>query len=273
MDLLAHTRTLITHIITIAATLLIASTSPIARDRPLPSQNPETVAAARVVEVIDGDTVVIDTGAEVRLTGIQAPKLPLGRKNFKAWPLSADAKKALHDILQGKTIRLSYPGRRIDRWGRLLAHVHVGSIWVQEEMLKRGFARVYTFADNRAGADRLYRAEEIARKAGRGIWGNAFYRIRTPPETEKRVGTFQIVEGIPVAVAVVRGRGFVNFGKDWRTDFTIVLEPRDLKRFRAGGINIRTFEKRRIRVRGWLLRRNGPMIRATHPEQIELADP
>jgi micrococcal nuclease len=40
----------------------------------------------RVVEVIDGDTVVLGDGREVRLVGIQAPKLPLGRAGFPTWP-------------------------------------------------------------------------------------------------------------------------------------------------------------------------------------------
>ena len=48
----------------------------------------------RVVDVVDGDTLFLDNGVQVRLVGIQAPKLPLGRRNFKTWPLAKDAKKA-----------------------------------------------------------------------------------------------------------------------------------------------------------------------------------
>jgi len=40
-----------------------------------------------VVEIFDGDTLRLDTGKQVRLVGLQAPKLPLDRANFKAWPL------------------------------------------------------------------------------------------------------------------------------------------------------------------------------------------
>ena len=46
----------------------------------------EAVEEARVVEVIDGDTVVLEDGRQVRLVGIQAPKLALGRPGFRAWP-------------------------------------------------------------------------------------------------------------------------------------------------------------------------------------------
>ena len=40
-----------------------------------------------VVEIVDGGTLRLDMGKQVRLVGLQAPRLPLGRANFKAWPL------------------------------------------------------------------------------------------------------------------------------------------------------------------------------------------
>src|SRR5689334_746075 len=55
--------------------------------------------SANVVEVIDGDTVVLDDGKEVRLVGIQAPKLPLNRPNFKEWPLAREAKEELEKLI------------------------------------------------------------------------------------------------------------------------------------------------------------------------------
>ena len=35
-----------------------------------------------VTEIVDGDTLFIDDGTQIRLVGIQAPKLPLGRRGF-----------------------------------------------------------------------------------------------------------------------------------------------------------------------------------------------
>ena len=51
----------------------------------------DTPRRGKVVEVIDGDTVALDGGAQVRLVGLQAPKLPLGRPGFKTWPLAEAA--------------------------------------------------------------------------------------------------------------------------------------------------------------------------------------
>src|SRR5918995_1966448 len=102
--------------------------------------------SAKVVEVVDGDTVVLDDGKEVRLVGIQAPKLPLNRPNFKEWPLACEAKDELEKLVLNQRVTLSYGGTRMDRHGRTLAHLHTDNgTWAQGEMLSRGLARVYTF--------------------------------------------------------------------------------------------------------------------------------
>ena len=75
----------------------------------------EIVERAQVVEVIDGDTLELDDGRQVRLVGIQAPKLPLGRTGFEAWPLAEEAKTALSEFTLGQRVGLGYGGRRIDR--------------------------------------------------------------------------------------------------------------------------------------------------------------
>ena len=253
--------------------LVVALWTGVVAAKPLPERNPETVSSATVVGVTDGDTVTLDTGAEVRLTGIQAPKLPLGRPGFRKWPLADEAKAALEEMSAGRTVSLAYDGARIDRWGRLLAQLRAGDVWLQQEMLRRGLARVYTFRDNRSHAAALYGAEGEARAAKRGIWALGWYRILGPGETDRHIGTFQLVEGRPVSVAVVRGTGYLNFGRDWKTDFTASISDRDMKTFRRDGVDIRAYEGKLIRVRGWLVSRNGPMIAVTHPEQIEVLNP
>jgi endonuclease YncB( thermonuclease family) len=77
----------------------------------------------RAVDIVDGDTLRIADGREVRLVGLQAPKLPLGRKGFRAWPLADAAKAALARLALGRRLRLAYGGRRIDRHRRILAHL------------------------------------------------------------------------------------------------------------------------------------------------------
>ena len=231
--------------------------------------------SAVVAKVVDGDTVVLEHAIDgvlaVRLVGIQAPKLPLGRPGFTAWPLAEEAKRGLAALVAGRRLTLSFGGRRKDRHGRLLAHLHDrDGVWIQGEMLRLGLARVYSFADNRAAVAEMLEREHQARAAGLGIWDSPYYAIRAPAEAVGDIGTFQIVEGRVLDAANVKGRVYLNFGLDWRSDFTVTIAAKARKLFASNGIDLLALKRRRLRARGWLKQRNGPMIEASHPEQIEI---
>ena len=241
--------------------------------------SPARAEVARVVEVVDGDTVVLASGDQVRLVGIQAPKLPLGRPGFVAWPLAAEARAALARLVLDREVRLAFDGRRVDRHGRLLAHLEDSAgLWIQGELVALGMARVYSFADNRARTPELLLLERQARAAGRGIWGDspalrAFYAVRDAPETPQFIDTFQLVEGRVLAVATVRNRTYLNFGADWQSDFTVTFDRAAGRLFAEAGLAPESLEGRRIRTRGWIDERNGPVIEVSHPELIELLEP
>lgn len=221
--------------------------------------------------IVDGDTLVLADGRQVRLVGIQAPKLPLGRPNFVAWPLAEEAREALAELAQNRQLTLAYGGQQRDRHGRELAHLFdAEGGWIQGALLAGGWARVYGFADNRALLGRMLELEDAARRAGRGIWADAYYAVRPAPEAERYIGRFELIEGEVLEAAIVRGRGYLNFGQDWRSDFTASLAPKVVKRFAAEGLDPLAYQGRRLRVRGWIKSFNGAMIEITHPEQIEV---
>ena len=227
-----------------------------------------------VKQVVDGDTLVLEGGLSVRLVGIQAPKLPLWRKGFEEQPLAREAKSALEELTLGQPVRLSYGGLERDRHGRALAHLYdEDGRWIQGEMLRRGLARVYSFQDNRALVREILTIEQEARTARYGIWDLPFFAVRGAQELEQYLNRFVIVEGRVAAADEVRGRMYLNFDKDWRTDFTVSVAPGDMRIFRSEGIDLLALTGRRIRVRGWLREFNGPRIDATHSEQIESLEP
>ncbi len=241
----------------------------------IPDCDLKTGGTAKVRSIVDGDTLVLDDGSQVRLVGTQAPKLPLSRKGFRIWPLAPEAKAALSELTLGKTVLLRYGGLRTDRHGRRLAHLFVGDkkIWVQGEMVARGLARTYSFFDNRICVRQLQAREAVARGNRLGIWKLDYYDLRVSSETKqllKLVNSFQLVEGRVTDVAKVRGRVFLNFGQNFRNDFTAVIAPRDVKRFAGGSIDLLSLKGATIRVRGWVESFNGPAIDVTHPEQIEI---
>ena len=114
--------------------------------------------------------------------------------------------------------------------------------------------------------------ERAARAARRGIWADPFYAIRTPANVGGHLGGFELVEGRVVDAAIVRGRAYLNFGPDYKTDFTVTVAPADRRRFEAAGIDLAALAGRTIRARGWIESYNGPMIEATHPDQLEIFD-
>jgi micrococcal nuclease len=144
----------------------------------------EIGATARVTDVVDGDTVILDNGQQVRLVGIQAPKLPLGREGFEKWPLADEAKEALERLVLERSVTLAYGGQRVDRYNRQLAHLFTeDGTWVQAAMLDQGLSRVYSFPDNRAlVADMLFHER---RGGGTETASGAFpiisYSTPTPP--------------------------------------------------------------------------------------------
>ena len=71
-------------------------------------------------------------------------------------------------------------------------------------------------------------------------------------------------------VAKVKSRVYLNFGDNWRTDFTVTLSSKVFRLFKKAGMDPMAFKDQSIRVRGWLRKRNGPMIQASHPEQVEI---
>ena len=147
-------------------------------------------------------------------------------------------------------------------------------IWLQQELVAQGLARVYSFPDNRACVAELLESEAAARAARKGLWGVSAYRIRDAggdPEAIARLKhSYQLVEGWVAAVGEGGNRIYLNFGTDWHTDFTVEIERKDARAFVAAGLDPHALAGKSVRVRGWVEWRNGPMIQASHPEQIEL---
>lgn len=229
-----------------------------------------------VVEVVDGDTVVLDSDLKVRLIGMQAPKLALGRVGFEAWPKADIAKQALMELVLGKSVEIRYGGAERDRYGRVLGHMFVGEddVWVQQAIILAGLARVYSFPDNRFCLGELYLAEARARAERRGIWdGELFYQVRQADKPERileRLDSYELVEGRILNADRVGQRVYLNFGTYWKEDFTVVIERWGLRAFERAGIDPLALEGALVRVRGWVDQRDGPRIEVTHPEQIEV---
>ncbi len=155
---------------------------------------------------------------------------------------------------------------RLDRHGRRLAHVFSGPLWLQRELVGRGLAVVAPPLVSRERAEALLELERRARASEPGLWTGREARTIAADRARSVLDRFAIVEGRVLATARGFRSSFVNFGEDWREDFTVYLRRGRISRAFPPG----TLEGRRVRVRGWVYYSNGPAIDLADPLYLEL---
>lgn len=128
-------------------------------------QNNETYEE-RVLRVIDGDTIELINGEKVRYIGIDSPERDNGGDCYYL-----EAKRNNENLVLGKMVRLVKDVSERDRYGRLLRYVYMDSIFVNEFMVKEGFAQASTYPPDVKFQNLFLEAENYARKNNLGLWG------------------------------------------------------------------------------------------------------
>lgn len=123
---------------------------------------------SRVTRIVDGDTLVIETGETVRLIGIDTPESVAPRGIVEC--LGKESATFLRELVEGKTVTLERDVSEQDRYGRLLRYVFLDGALVNETIVLAGYARAVRYPPDTGRADQLERAERVAREKGRGIF-------------------------------------------------------------------------------------------------------
>ena len=137
-----------------------------------------------VIEVLDGDTVIIDDAkhSRVRYLDIDTPEIPL--QNSPGDPMALEAWDFNSGLVEGKKVRLEFDRQKYDPYGRILAHVYIDDLMVNEELLKQGLATVLIIEPNDKYSEIMSDAVNQAKKERKGIWANL--RKLPPPEGNRR---------------------------------------------------------------------------------------
>ena len=189
-------------------------------------------------------------------------------------PAAAAARRMIASLTDDRFICVDVEqGAGADRYGRLPAQVHTDEgVWLQGSLLAQGLARVRPEAQARRHIAEMLSIEGEARSARRGLWQLPPYRVHSSDDVGRAPAGLQIVQG-RVLKAERRGDWwYLNFGADWRSDFTVTIGKQALPEFERAGIAPFSLEGRVIRVRGLLQQFNGPMIEVLIPEQIEVIE-
>jgi endonuclease YncB( thermonuclease family) len=234
---------------------------------PCDLRSAETVTAASAV---DGRSFKLSDGREIMLTGIDAPSLQ-----------TADGqatRASLNALIAGRIVTIRQTENGADRYGRIAAFVFPdgdAANSVELVLLQAGLARVASRTGGLGCATALLAAEQEARTARRGLWADA---ANAPLSATDRAailgakGRFSLVEGDVVSVNEAGATIYVNFSRRWSQGLTVTILRRNQRLFSAAGLDPKALTGRRLRVRGVVEERSGPVIEAARPEQIEIAN-
>lgn len=246
---------------------------------------------ATVARTVDGDTLVLNDGRRVRLDSINALEIPHKAEDaVRCLPstrrsgakddfgcdltLARAAQALLRDLTVDKTVTLRLnPDRREDRYGRLLAEVWVKVAHGEESsvaaaLLRKGLAHVYPLSGQEIGTTKLLPLEEEARGAKRGIWQLPELQPTDAAQAATQFGHYALITGTVVQAAKVKTKIYLNFGADYHTDFTAVIDKRDWKNFSR--VDLLSLTGKRVLVRGYLYEDYGPAMRLSNDGQISL---
>jgi len=120
---------------------------------------------ATVTQVIDGDTIIIDTGHTVRYIGIDTPEVHPVPEAY-----GSEARLANQELVEGKEVTLERDVSETDRYGRLLRYVYVDETFVNGELVRLGLAEAKAYPPDTRYQDILEQLESEARQAGQGMW-------------------------------------------------------------------------------------------------------
>jgi hypothetical protein len=205
-------------------------------------------------------SIVLPGDREVVLAGVHVPE-----------PMAGEAALLLDPLLEGP---YEIDTLSMDRYGRPVALVlgPEGEA-VQELLLSRGLAYADPLGVGPESAARFLAIEAQAREARAGLWRDAALGEQSAETMGRRtIPRYSVVRG-EVRRHVERGSVvYLDFGEDWRRDFSIRLTVADARRLRKAGLDPASLVGARVRVRGWVFSSYGPMIDVVVKEQIEVLE-
>jgi micrococcal nuclease len=132
------------------------------------SMTPNTIEGrvtyVKVSRVIDGDTIVIDTGQRVRYIGMNTPEIETSEC------YATEASEINKNLVLGKTVKLEKDVSETDKYGRLLRYVYVGDIFIDDELVKEGAAKIMTVPPDIEYKDEFLQSQNYAKENNLGLW-------------------------------------------------------------------------------------------------------
>lgn len=237
---------------------------------------PAAVASTEVVQVrqaLDGDSLMLTDGRQVRLIGVNTPEINPSsdkRKPATPQPLAREAQRFSAARVDGQAVTLHFETERVDRYQRLLAHVTLADgTRLEEALLREGLGWMVAIPPNVNELVRLQAAEAEARAARRGVWEKIEYRPVAAERLTTKDGGFLILTG---TVRAFR-QSSRNFYFELTPQVSLSVAREEWKRYFAAPAGPyatpQTLVGRKIVARGWASAYDGKLrLRLTHPAML-----
>lgn len=152
---------------------------------------PSGKTSAKVIEIIDGDTIKVEINGSidtVRILGIDTPEKSKTRTGHKEC-YGDEATQYAINTLSGKTIDLEKDTKQKARdiYDRMLAHVWIGETLYGIKALEDGYSFRYTKATTKYQSS-FVKAEKSAKKSKKWVW-DVCKGKRTPLESIQNGGS------------------------------------------------------------------------------------
>lgn len=235
---------------------------------------PSSLPVAQVERVVDGDTLRLKDGRNVRMVGLNTPET--GKKGRSSEPFADAAKSRLQKLVDESdaTVSLRIGEQGKDRYGRVLANVYGrDGANLEAQLLSEGLGYLVAVSPNVALVDCQQAAERTARQAGLGLWRNS--PVQSAGLIDK--GGFALVSGQVTGVQRNGGGLWIEL----QGSLVLRIAPDLVSLFDAKQLS--RMKGQRIEARGWIVdrsRRGGLkdgqarwMMPITHPAMLGLSTP
>lgn len=227
---------------------------------------PGGLTPVAVQRVVDGDTLRLSDGRNVRMIGLNTPEL--GKQGRSDEPFAVAARKRLEALVAASDGRVGLvPGKESkDHYGRTLAHVYgADGANLEAQMLAEGLGFQVAVAPNVDLVACQQAAERNARQAGLGVWR------QSPVLKAEQISTsgFAVLSGRVSKVQRNRGGVWIEL----QDSVVLRVAPNLLARFDVNLLE--SLKGKQIEARGWVLDRSrrGGLKEGQARWMLPLSDP
>ncbi len=212
-----------------------------------------------VQRVLDGDTILLKNGQEVRYLGINSPELSHNGKEAECY--ATEAAEYNKKLLEGKKLRLVQDAVDKDHFGRLLRYVFTDdNLFINRLLLQNGSAQLLEIPPVPKFTNIFFTDVKNAKKQELGIWSHCFKKQDQGSRKQKCITTNNIANYIGEKTCVEYIVRKINRGKNetiWLENglmangrFTMTIFPFVERQFSPGYIE--ALLNKQIRVFGYV---------------------